>query len=309
LLQTSILERMTGSLRDAVTEQQNGTPMLEALERGNLFVVPLDNKRRWYRYHHLFADVLQARLRLELPELVRRVHARASAWYEQHGQLDDAIRHALAAPNFERAAGLIELVARAMVRSHQSAPLRDWIKALPDHVVRVRPVLCTYYAFSILGRRELTLADARLNDAERLLAAAETAGERGLPAGMLVADLEKLRSLPGVEELRSLPGAVALARSFRARLSATLLAPRSRPSALSLLPQDDHVWRGGAGLMLALARWTSGDLEEAQRSHDAGVASLELAGDTVNWMRFQQSMPGCRTAAVIHSGMVAVLRR
>jgi LuxR family transcriptional regulator, maltose regulon positive regulatory protein len=117
--------------------------MLEALERGNLFVVPLDDKRQWYRYYQLFADVLQARLRLELPT-VRVVHERASAWYERHGQQYDAIRHALAASNFERAAGLIELVARGMVRSHQSGRLREWIKALPDEVVRVTPVLCTY---------------------------------------------------------------------------------------------------------------------------------------------------------------------
>ena len=93
--------------------------------------------------------------------------------------LDDAIRHALAAPNFERAAGLIELVARGMVRSHQSGRLREWIKALPDDVVRVRPVLCAYYAFAILGLREITLADARLNDAERWLDGwGGSAGER-----------------------------------------------------------------------------------------------------------------------------------
>ena len=102
LLQTSILERLTGSLCDAVTEQQNGGAMLEALERVNLFVVPLDDKRMWYRYHHLFAHVLQARLRQEQPDLERVVHERASAWHERHGQADDAIRHALAAANFER---------------------------------------------------------------------------------------------------------------------------------------------------------------------------------------------------------------
>src|SRR5205085_10610203 len=128
LLQTSILARLTGSLCDAVTEQQNGSAMLEAVERGNLFVVPLDDKRQWYRYHQLFADVLQARLRQVQPDLVRVGHERASAWYEQNGQLEDAIRHALAAPNFERAAGLIELVARAMVRSNSAARLREWIK-------------------------------------------------------------------------------------------------------------------------------------------------------------------------------------
>jgi LuxR family maltose regulon positive regulatory protein len=272
LLQTSILERLTGSLCDAVTEQRNGGALLEALERGNLFVVPLDDKRHWYRYHQLFADVLQARLRQEQPGLVRLVHERASAWYERHGQLDGAIRHALAAPNFDRAAGLIELVARGMVRSHQTARLREWIKALPDDVVRVRPVLCTYFAFAILGLREMTLADARLNDAERWLdAGVDTAGKGRLPPGMLVADQE---------ELRSLPGTIALARSFRAQAVGDVAGASDQARrALSLLPEDDHVWRGGAALLVALAHWASGDLEEAQRRHDAGVASLELAGD------------------------------
>jgi LuxR family transcriptional regulator, maltose regulon positive regulatory protein len=237
LLQTSILEHLTGSLCDAVTEQQTGRAMLEALERGNLFVVSLDDQRRWYRYHHLFADVLQARLRQELPERVRVVHGRASAWHERHGQLDDAIRHALAAPNVERAAGLIELVARSIVRNHQSARLREWIKALPDDVVRVRPVLCTYYAFSILGLGELKLAEARLNDAERWLdACVGTPGERTSPAEMLVADQE---------ELRSLPGTIALARSFRAQaVGDSAGAADHARRALDLLPENDHVWRG-----------------------------------------------------------------
>src|SRR5438105_1917144 len=101
--------------------------MLEALERGNLFVVPLDDKWQWYRYHQHSADVVQGRLRQEQPALVRVVHERANAWYDRHSYLDDAIRHALVAPNFERAAGLIELVARGMVRSHQSGRLREWI--------------------------------------------------------------------------------------------------------------------------------------------------------------------------------------
>src|SRR5947199_13056 len=112
LLRTSILERLSGPLCDAVTGRTGGKATLVALERANLFVVPLDDKRQWYRYHHLFADVLQARLRQVQPDLVRVVHERASAWYERNGQLEDAIRHALAAPNFQRAAGLIELVAR-----------------------------------------------------------------------------------------------------------------------------------------------------------------------------------------------------
>ena len=151
LLQTSILHRLTGPLCDAVTGQEGGKAMLEALERGNLFVVPLDDKRRWYRYHQLFADVLQARLMEEQPDRVPVLHGRASEWYARHGQASDAIRHALAADDFERAAGLVERVARATIRSNQSARLLEWLKVLPDDLVRARPVLSTYYAFALLG--------------------------------------------------------------------------------------------------------------------------------------------------------------
>ncbi len=124
LLQTSILGRLSGSLCDAVTGQGGGKGMLEALDRGNLFLVPLDDRRRWYRYHHLFADVLQARLLDEQPGQVPDLHRRASAWYEQNGEQSLAIRHALAAGDFGRAADLAELAIPAMRRTRQEATVR-----------------------------------------------------------------------------------------------------------------------------------------------------------------------------------------
>ena len=114
LLQTSILDRLSGPLCDAVTGQDGGKAMLEALDRGNLFLVPLDDRRQWYRYHHLFADVLRARLLDEQPDRVPELHRRASDWYEQNGERSEAIRHALAGEDFERAADLVELAIPAM---------------------------------------------------------------------------------------------------------------------------------------------------------------------------------------------------
>ena len=110
LLQTAILDRLHGPLCDAITGQEGGNALLQALERGNFFVVPLDDTRHWYRYHHLFADVLQAYLRAEQPDQLATLHRRASAWYERNGSAADAIRHALAAEDFDRAADLIEQV-------------------------------------------------------------------------------------------------------------------------------------------------------------------------------------------------------
>src|SRR5262249_31182636 len=123
LLQTAILDQLTGPLCDAVTGQGegNGSARLAALERGNFFVVPLADQRHWYRYHHLFAEVLAAHLLAEQPDQVAMLHRRASAWYEQHGAVAEAIRHALAAADFARVAGLIELAIPTLRSNRQEA--------------------------------------------------------------------------------------------------------------------------------------------------------------------------------------------
>ena len=130
LLTTCILERLTGALCDAVTGLEGGRGTLEALDRANLFVVPLDDRRRWYRYHHLFADVLQARLLEEQPDRVSDLHQRASEWYEQNGERSEAIRHALAGKHFERAADMIELAIPGLRQARQETTMRRWLEAL-----------------------------------------------------------------------------------------------------------------------------------------------------------------------------------
>src|SRR5271165_4797591 len=186
LLQTSILGRLTGPLCDAVTGQGGGKAMLEALDRANLFLVPLDDRRRWYRYHHLFADVLQARLLDEQPGQVPDLHRRASAWYQQNGEPAAAISHALAAEDFGRAADLVELAIPAMRRTRQEATVRGWLEVLPlgvlpDDVVRVRPVLSVHFAGALLSGGEFEGVEARLRDAERWLDPT-TARPEGAPA-------------------------------------------------------------------------------------------------------------------------------
>src|SRR5665811_2000356 len=169
LLRTSILSRLSGPLCDAVTGQDGGRPMLEALDRGNLFLIQLDDRRQWYRYQHLFGDVLRAHLLDEQPDRVHELHLRASDWYERNGERSEAIRHALAAEDFERAADLVELAIPAMRRSRQEATLRRWIDALPPELVQVRPVLSVGYAGVLLLGGELEGVEARLEIAERWL--------------------------------------------------------------------------------------------------------------------------------------------
>jgi LuxR family maltose regulon positive regulatory protein len=272
LLQTSILSRLSGPLCDAVTGQGGGKAMLEALDRGNLFLVPLDDRRRWYRYHHLFADVLQARLLDEQPDQVPDLHRRASAWYEQNGERSVAIGHALAAEDFERAAALVELAIPAMSRTRQEAMVRGWLEVIPDEVVRVRPVLSVGFAGALLSVGELEGVESRLRDAERWLDVTTGTDARSVArsAEMVVADEEEYRRLPGMIELYRAAQALA-----RGELPGTV---RHARRALELAPGDDHLCRAGASGMLGLASWASGDLEAGYSAYAECMTGLRRAG-------------------------------
>ena len=272
LLQTSILDRLCGPLCDAVTGQDGGQAKLAALERGNLFLVPLDDRRRWYRYHQLFADVLHARLRDERPDDVPELHRRASGWYEHNDEPSEAIRYALAAGDFERAADLVELAIPAMLRSRQEAAVLGWLERLPDEVVRVRPVLSVGFAGALLAGGEFEGVEGRLRDAERWLD-----GATGIRQGSEVPSAEMV--VVDDEEFRRLPAAIGL---YRAALA---LAQGDGPGtvrharwALDLSPADDHLGRASAAALMGLASWGSGDLEAGYSAYAECMAGLRRAG-------------------------------
>jgi LuxR family maltose regulon positive regulatory protein len=273
LLQTAILDRLSGPLCDLVTGQADGSAMLPALERANLFVVPLDDRRQWYRYHHLFADVLRARFREAQPDQVPILHRRASQWYEQNDFPVEAVRHALAAQDFERAASLVERAWPGVARSRQDATLRAWLKALPDALVRRRPVLSVYYAGALLVVGEMEAVEPRLRDAERWLeTAAETSEGAQAPAGEQVVANE--------DELRKLPSQIAIYRAAlaQARGDAAGTAQHAR-QALAHVQTGDHLGHGAAAGLLGLALWASGELDAALRTFGEARISLQLAGN------------------------------
>jgi LuxR family transcriptional regulator, maltose regulon positive regulatory protein len=272
LLQTSILGRLSGPLCDAVTGYGGGRAMLEALDRGNLFLVPLDDRRRWFRYHHLFADVLRARLLDEQPDQVPGLHQRASAWYEQNGEPSVAIVHALAAEDFEKAADLAELAIPAMRRSRQEATVRGWLKAIPDELVRVRPVLAVGFAGALLAGNEFEGVQGRLRDAERWLEtqAGDRGGAQASSAEMVVVDKE---------EFARLPGAIELYRAGLALVAGDAAGTvRHARRATDLALEGDHLCRASAAGLLGLTFWGSGDLVAGHRAYSACVAGLLRAG-------------------------------
>jgi ATP/maltotriose-dependent transcriptional regulator MalT len=273
LLQTSILDRLSGPLCDAVTGEEEGDARLEDLERGNFFVVPLDDKRHWYRYHHLFAEMLSAHLRAEQPDQVATLHRRASEWYEQHGSTPDAIHHALEAFDFERAADLVELAVPELHRSKQEATLLGWLKALPEELIRFRPVLSVGYAWALLASGELEGVEARLREAERWLDTTVDRNERALApsAEMVVVD---------EEEFRRLPASIAVYRAAHAQtLGDVANTVKYARRVLDLLPEEDLLGRGAATALLGLASWTSGDLEAAHQAFADGMANVQMAGN------------------------------
>ena len=265
LLHTSVLDRMNGSLCDALTGHDGGRAMLESLDRDNLFLVPLDDRRQWYRYHHLFAEVLQARLLDEQPERVEQLHRLASAWYEHTGDRFEAIRHAIAGGDFAAAANLVELETPALRRDRREATLRSWLERLPDEVLRARPVLSNALAGAMLSTGTFEGVEQRLNDAERWLDAPEW-GTR-TASGMFVVDEEAYRRLPA--EVAMHRAGLALARGD---VDTTVVFARR---ALDLVLEDHHLVRGAASALLGLAAWSTGDLDLAGTSYAACLVDFE----------------------------------
>ncbi len=290
LLRTCILDRLTGDLCDAVTGQDGGQTALEVLDRRNLFLIPLDARREWYRYHHLFADVLRARLQREEPERVHDLHRRASRWYEQRGERSEAIRHALAGEDYERAAAMIEMAIPGLRQARQEATMRKWLELLPVSHFEVRPVLSVGYVGALMANGEFADVEVLLRGAERWLAPASDAGveQRTPPPAMVVVD---------EAEFRRLPSAVALYRAAQAQIE----GDRERTEAfalqaLNLAGEDDPLGRGGAAGFLALAHWGSGDLEAAHGFWAEATACLRRAGHEVDAIGCNRPMAEIRIA-------------
>jgi LuxR family maltose regulon positive regulatory protein len=266
LLQTSVLERLSGRLCDAVTGRTDSQVMLEQVERANLFLMPLDEERGWWRYHHLFADLLRTRLQQEQPGRALELHRAAAAWCEEHGLADEAVRHALAAGDTIWAARLIERHADAPIFRSERATLQRWLTALPAELVGSRPRLCIVQAFHALTGSDVEGAEPLLDAAER--AFMDAAGEPFEPS------VGKAASL-----LVNVPAAIALGGAVLAQIRGDAERTAAFASqALAKIGEGEWLLESMTRGFLARAEWLRGRVAEAERAFAASITGWRAAG-------------------------------
>ena len=268
LLETSVLERLSGELCDAVTGRAGSQAMLADIERAGLFLVPLDEVRGWWRYHHLFADLLRARLQAEQPGRVQALHRAAAAWCEEHDLADDAVRHALAAGEAAWAARLVERHVEELLGRSEGVTLRRWLSALPAESVRARPRLCLAQAYAVAQGFQLEALEALLDDAERAFA---VSGDEPYEPS--------LGPPQGDSVLANAPAGIAFLRASLARLrgDAARAAGYNR-QALAHLGEDDWFMRSFVHWNRAVTDWLDGRLGPAERGLAEVLAERRAVG-------------------------------
>jgi len=274
LLETSVLERLSGELCDAVAGRTDGQAMLEAVEAAGLFLVPLDEVRGWWRYHQLFADLLRARLQQERPGRVAGLHRNAASWHEKHGLADDAVRHAVAAGEMSRAARLIEQHFDALFYLRgEGATVRRWLAALPPELIRSRPRL-------LVAQAAMADASGRVEAVDGLLAAAERASAD--------ADDEPYEPSAGnaASLLVNVPATIAIFRAYLAELRGDAEGTAAFASrALAEIGEGQSMLGFITQGHLAVADWLRGRLEEAERALSTSIGQWRAAGhrNLIGW--------------------------
>jgi LuxR family maltose regulon positive regulatory protein len=266
LLDTSVLDRLCGPLCDAVTGPADGMPgsaVLETFERRNLLLVPLDDHRHWYRYHHLFADVLQVRLLAERPDDLPGLHTRASGWYDAAGETEAAVRHAFAAGDLDRAADLIEMATPELRRQRAEALLRTWVAPFPAEALARRPVLASHLIGALMASNTFE------GVADRLDALANSLSSP--PESLTIRNEAEWARLPaqvathraGLAFVRGdVPATLAHADDALARAAAT----------------EDQLTVASASALKGLVAWANGDLLTALHSYQAATQGLAAVG-------------------------------
>jgi len=273
LLQTSILERMNASLCNYMMDREDSQMILTQLEGLNLFLIPLDNDRNWYRYHHLFADLLKKRLMKIHPNQISNLHTRASYWHENEGLFMEAINHALGEEDYERAANLVEQNGFETINLNQERALLGWLKLLPDDLIRKRPWLCVMQAFvnSWFGPRQKV---------EKYLQLAEQSIMQRPPKATMSTHSKSLV----VSERQRLIGSIASMRANFFLLDGDIQGVMEQVNiALDNLPNTDH-WQRTATVALGCAYWALGDRAQSEKIFSDTSVEFLRAGNPAGYV-------------------------
>ena len=274
LLQTSILDPLSGPLCDAVTEQKNSQQMLNMLEKSNLFIFSLDNERKWFRYHRLFADSLSQRFQHKHGEIVPELHRRACDWYDEHAMKFEAVDHALAAHDYDRAAFLLEDIAETVWDRGQQVKLAQWFGHLPERLISKRPQLCVFYARSLIMSGRQKEAEQCLTSAEKILDSSSEEVVEILPDGTCFQHIFNRKEMLGkISAVRTL---MAMYKGDVANVI------EHAYHALVLLSEENLTWRGVVETMLGMAHgWAGdGDMEKAAEAFSSAISIIKKAGNT-----------------------------
>jgi len=263
LIQTSILNRMCAELCDFVTGRDDSAQILTQLEKANLFLIPLDDKRVWYRYHHLFAELTHQKLNQTRPAGINALHLNASRWFEKQGLVEDAIEHAIVSTAFDRAAGLLERLIETKWRGGEQATLLRWLNQLPDEVTYARPAIWITKA--------------------RLMFESGSPEAGGNNLDMLESDL-LARKAPfegmGAEEIRICRGKIAAVKAHWATRKGDVRSiVKYAGTAFELLPEKEAAWRAVAAMSSGIAHKIQGDMDAAIESHALAVTAARASGN------------------------------
>jgi len=256
LLQTAVLDRLTAPLCDALTGQDNGQETLETLEHANLFIVSLDEERRWYRYHHLFADLLRQRLNATHRDLINDLHSKAAIWYETNGGFSEAIHHALAIEDIKTATRLMEEGALGALARSELRLILNWVDLLPEPALESSPSLFVYHSWALVLTGQVESVSSRLENIEWLLNAIEEKDET-----------QKREMLGFIAGLKAILG--LWQRDFASGLEFA-------NQALENLPENNWI-RGYCAIVMGSSFWGNGNLAAARdayaESYSVGKAS------------------------------------
>jgi len=270
LQQTAILEKLTGSLCNAITNEDNGQQTLEYLEQANLFIIPLDDERCWYRYHHLFADLLRQRLRQTQPERLPMLHQKASIWHEQNGIIDEAIEHSLHGKDYVRTSCLIEKHVGEKYEHTDQTILRRWLAELPEELVITNPNLCILHAWNLFSSGQLDAANQSLQVAEKML---ESNADQDV---VISPDKDKISDTTRMKLL----GRIFAIQSFMASYSADIpKIIQCARQALEYLPEQELDWRSSAIIALGDAYANNGQMVEAYEARSNALMIAKVSGD------------------------------